>query len=208
VLIGDLEPADLARAIAHLPAAVYKNRNSREPALRASFEQVPAAGAVKEGGFADHNGEIVVRRGDAFEPLTLPATVRARIRGMLQVRDAVREVFRTQLSDAPNEAIVDARRHLNRTYDSFVARFGPLNARENVKAFSDDPDLPLLVSARRFRSGKQSAPPNRHLRTPHAGAIPPGGACRNRVGGAAGLAQRDRRNQLGPHGIAYRQARF
>jgi len=150
VLIGDLEPADLARAIAHLPAAVYKNRNSREPALRASFEQVPAAGAVKEGGFADHNGEIVVRRGDAFEPLTLPATVRARIRGMLQVRDAVREVFRTQLSDAPNEAIVDARRHLNRTYDSFVARFGPLNARENVKAFSDDPDLPLLVSLEDF----------------------------------------------------------
>jgi N12 class adenine-specific DNA methylase len=149
-LIGDLEPADLARAIAHLPAAVYKNRNGREPALRASFEQVPAAGAVKEGGFADHNSEIVVRRGDVFEALALPATVRARIRGMLQVRDAVREVFRTQLSDASGEAIVDARRHLNRTYDSFISRFGPLNARENVKAFSDDPDLPLLVSLEDF----------------------------------------------------------
>jgi hypothetical protein len=149
-LIGDLEPADLARAIAHLPAAVYKIRNSREPALRASFEQVPAAGAVKEGGFADHNGEIVVRRREVFEPLTLPATVRTRIRGMLQVRDAVRGVFRTQLSDASSEAIVDARRLLNRTYDSFVSRFGPLNARENVKAFSDDPDLPLLASLEDF----------------------------------------------------------
>jgi N12 class adenine-specific DNA methylase len=149
-LIGELELADLAKAIAHLPAAVYTNRNSREPTLRASFEQVPAAGAVKEGGFADHNGEIVIRRGDVFEPLALPATVRARIRGMLQVRDAVREVFRTQLSDASDEAIVDARRHLNRTYDLFVSRFGPLNARENAKAFSDDPDLPLLVSLEDF----------------------------------------------------------
>jgi N12 class adenine-specific DNA methylase len=149
-LIGDLEPADLAKAIAHLPAAVNMNRNGREPALRASFEQVPAAGAVKQGGFADHNGQIVARRGDVFEALALPATVRARIRGMLQVRDAVRDVFLTQLSDASGEAIVEARRHLNRTYDSFVSRFGPLNARENVKAFSDDPDLPLLVSLEDF----------------------------------------------------------
>ena len=69
---------------------------------------------------------------------------------MLQVRDAVREVFRTQLSDAPDEAIVEARRHLNRTYDFFTSRFGPLNARENVKAFADDPDLPLLVSLEEF----------------------------------------------------------
>ena len=69
---------------------------------------------------------------------------------MLQVRDAVREVFRTQLSDAPDEAIVEARRHLNRTYDFFVSRFGPLNARENVKAFADDPDLPLLLSLEEF----------------------------------------------------------
>ena len=69
---------------------------------------------------------------------------------MLQVRDAVREVFRTQLSDAPDEAIVEARRHLNRTYDFFTSRFGPLNARENVKAFADDSDLPLLLSLEEF----------------------------------------------------------
>ena len=47
---------------------------------------------------------------------------------MLQVRDAVREVFRTQLAEAPEETITEARRHLNRSYDLFVFRFGPLNA--------------------------------------------------------------------------------
>ena len=100
------------------------------------LSRFPQPAQVKEGGLAERDGQIVVRRGDAFEPLTLPASARARIRGMLQVRDAVREVFRTQLSDAPDEAIVEARRHLNRTYDSFVSRFGPLNARENVKSRS------------------------------------------------------------------------
>jgi N12 class adenine-specific DNA methylase len=149
-LIGNLEPGGLAKAVSFLPAAVYKVRDSHGPVLRGHSDQVPALGEVKEGGLADRDGQIVVRRGNAFEPVTLPASGRARIRGMLQVRDAVREVFRTQLSDAPDEAIVEARRHLNRTYDFFASRFGPLNARENVKAFADDPDLPLLVSLEEF----------------------------------------------------------
>jgi N12 class adenine-specific DNA methylase len=149
-LIGTLEPGDLGKAVSLLPAAVYKNRESQGPVLRAISEQVPAAGAVKEGGLAERDGQIVRRRGDAFEPLTLPATARARIRGLLQVRDAVREVFRTQLSDAPDEAIAEARRRLNRTYDSFTSRFGPLNRRENARAFAGDPDQPLLLSLEEF----------------------------------------------------------
>ena len=106
------------------------------PLMRGQADQVPALGEVKEGGLADRDGRIVVRRGDTFEPLTVSSSVRARIRGMLQVRDAVREVFRTQLADAPDESIVKARRHLNQTYDFFVSRFGPLNGegeRESVR---------------------------------------------------------------------------
>ncbi len=150
-LIGSLEPGDLAKAVSRLPAAVYKVRENHGPVLRGQADQIPALGEVKEGGLADRDGQIVVRRGDAFEPLTLPASVGARIRGMLQVRDAVREVFRTQLADAPDETIVKARRHLNQTYDFFVSRFGPLNARENVKAFADDPDHAPSALARRIQ---------------------------------------------------------
>ena len=94
-LIGNLEPGALEAAVSLLPSAVYKSRDSLAPVLRAISEQVPAAGEVKEGGLAERDGQIFVRRGDVFEPLAVPATVRARIRGMLQVRDTVREVFRT-----------------------------------------------------------------------------------------------------------------
>ena len=153
-LIGNLEPGALERAVSLLPAAVYKNWDSHAHVLGPAPDQVPALGEVKEGGLAERDGQLVVRRGNTFEPVTMPISARARIRGMLQVRDAVRdavrEVFRTQLADAPDQAIVDARRHLNRTYDFFTSRFGPLNARENVKAFADDPDLPLLVSLEEF----------------------------------------------------------
>jgi N12 class adenine-specific DNA methylase len=149
-LIGSFEPSDLAKAVSRLPSGIYKVRASHGPVMRGQADQVPALGEVKEGGLADRDGRIVVRRGDAFEPLIVSSSVGARIRGMLQVRDAVREVFRTQFADAPDESIVKARRHLNQTYDFFVSRFGPLNARENVKAFADDPDLPLLVSLEEF----------------------------------------------------------
>ena len=86
-----------------------------------------------------------------FEPLALPAPVMpAGIRGMLQVRDAVREVFRTQLSDGDDRSIVEARNHLNRIYDFLDSGFGPFNARESVKAFAGDPDHPLLLSFEEF----------------------------------------------------------
>jgi N12 class adenine-specific DNA methylase len=149
-LIGALNATILGEAISRLPGNVYRDRQTPGPVLRTGLEQVPAVGAVKEGGLADRDGQIVVRHGDVFEPLALPASVRARIRGMLQVRDAVREVFRTQLSDADDRNIVEARNHLNRTYDFFVSRFGPLNARENVKTFASDPDHPLLLSLEEF----------------------------------------------------------
>jgi N12 class adenine-specific DNA methylase len=149
-LIGTLKPGDLETAVSLLPTAIYKDRNGRAPLLPSGPEQVPSAGAVKEGALADCDGQIVVRRGGVFEPLTISASVGLRIRGMLQVRDAVRDVFRTQLADAPEGTIADARRHLNRTYDAFVSRFGPLSTRENVKAFAGDPDQPLLLSLEEF----------------------------------------------------------
>ncbi len=88
----------------------------------------------------------MVRNGAEFEPLHLSESVAARVRGMMMVRDAVRLVFQTQLNDEPEASILDARQLLNRSYDSFVRRHGPLSSKENVKAFAGDPDHPLLLS--------------------------------------------------------------
>jgi len=93
---------------------------------------------------------------------------------MLQVRDAVRDVFRTQLSDGDDRNIVEARNHLNRTYDFFVSRYGPLNGRENVKAFAGDPDHPLLLSLEEFNPETKRAIKTPDLQPPHPGALSPG----------------------------------
>src|ERR1019366_1930031 len=105
---------------------------------------------IKDGAYAERNGALVIRNGNGFEPLSLPAPVAARVRGMLVVRDAVRAVFQTQLDDKSEEEITQARRILNRAYDAFAERYGPLSSRDNRRAFASDPDQPLLLSLENY----------------------------------------------------------
>src|SRR5712692_1828876 len=58
---------------------------------------------VKEGALAERNGALVIRNGERFEPANLPASVAARVRGMMGIRDTVRSLFQSQLDDAPEE---------------------------------------------------------------------------------------------------------
>ena len=145
-LIGTVTPEDLDAAVQRLPAGIFRERNTNDIALTAVSEQIPEPGSVKEGGYAERDGKIFVRHGEVLEPANASASATARIRGMIGVRDAVREVFRTQLSDTSDDEIAAARRRLNYTYDSFKSRFGPLNAQQNLRAFAGDPDQPLLQS--------------------------------------------------------------
>jgi len=150
-LLGEVSQANLGQAIASLPAAVYVAREARaveHPAVAPA--EGASLGAVKDGAFAEREGVIVIRSGDRFEPAHLPSSVAARVRGMLAVRDAVRLVFQTQLDDAPEEYITEARKLLGDTYGSFVGRYGPVSSRENVKAFAGDPDQPLLLSLENY----------------------------------------------------------
>ena len=105
---------------------------------------------IKDGAYADRGGKLFIRSGHTFEPTSVSSSAEARIRGMMAVRDAVRNVFQTQLDDAPESVIVEARKDLNRRYDSFVRRFGPLTNKENIRAFAGDPDQPLLLSLENY----------------------------------------------------------
>ena len=146
-LVGELSPESLARAIASLPENIMAGKR------RTSSEQVsePAdVSGVKEGAYALRDGKIFIRSGASFEPVSLGVTTASRVRGMMAVRDAVRMVFQTQLDDAPEERITEARKLLNEIYDNFVWRHGPLSSRDNIKAFADDPDHPLLLSLENY----------------------------------------------------------
>ena len=133
-----------------------------------------AVTGVKDGAFAERDGVIVVRNGDHFEPAPGSSSA-ARVRGMMAVRDAVRLVFQTQLDDAPEDRIIEARQLLNELLRFLCPQgFGPLSSRENVKAFAGDPDQPLLLSLENYDPETEARCQDRHLRAPHAGTLPPG----------------------------------
>ena len=160
-LAGELTAERLKQAVSWLPEGIYVNRaapaeHTRPPPANRDLLDVDAED-VKDGAYAIRDGLLAIRRGAAFETAKVPASVAWRIRGMLAVRDAVRVVFRTQLDDAPQERVAEARRLLNDIYDSFVSRYGPLSSRENVKAFGGDPDQPLLLSLENYNAETKAA---------------------------------------------------
>jgi len=148
-LVGQLDAGVLSAAISHLPVNVYQLRSEPEQ-QSARVSDLEGYSSIKDGGFSERDGKIVVRRSGKFETLELSDSASARVRGMVQIRDAVRDVFQTQLAGATDQSVLDGRLKLNYVYDSFVARFGPLNNRDNAKAFTGDPDGPLLLSLENF----------------------------------------------------------
>jgi len=155
-LVGNLSSALLAQAGRLLPEGAFIPRDEgRSPPAPA--RQAEDSDGLKEGGFALREGKLFIRSGHTFEPAELSASVAERVRGMLSVRDAVRQVFKTQLEDAPEDQIIRARQVLRARYDSFVGGHGPLSSRENIRAFAGDPDLPLLLSLENYNAETKRA---------------------------------------------------
>ena len=140
----------LAEAIALLPKDVFRPGAHRiaPPTTEPSF---PAPEHIKPNAYAMVNEQLAVRDGDTLRLLPgLAAQVARRIRGLLRVREAVRRCLRSQLNGTPDEEVLAAREQLSQTYDSFVARLGPISERANTSAFRGDPDLPLLLSLENY----------------------------------------------------------
>ena len=203
-LAGELSPERLKQASSSLPEGICcpdagpdRARPPREMHRRTPpVDRRP----VKDGAYAIRDGLLAIRRGAVFETAKVPGALAWRIRGMLAVRDAVRVVFRTQLDDAPEERIAEARRLLNDIYDSFVSRHGPLSSRENVKAFAGDPDQPLLLSLETYDPETKRAAKTAIFERRTLERYRPVDACRDGGRSARRFPERDRRDPLAAHG--------
>jgi N12 class adenine-specific DNA methylase len=156
-LDGALTQESLDRAIAVLPFGVYRLRGEQQQVQRVEAADQAQLSTIKDGGYGIVEGNVVVRHGKSVTEAPLSAVQAIRVRGLLLVRDCVREVFRTQLDNAPDEQIVQARAHLNHVYDQFVSRFGAIHTRTNARVMGDDPDYPLLLSLETFDDETQTA---------------------------------------------------
>ena len=73
-------------------------------------------------------------------------TAEGRIKGMIAIRDCVRDLIEYQTEDYSDEALQSQQRKLNRLYDAFIAKYGLLNSRGKNMAFADDSSYCLICS--------------------------------------------------------------
>lgn len=157
-LTGELTQERLQEALKALPEAIYTPRDQgRSPPQPARIVEPESFIGIKDGGYAIVEGQIVRWAGGTFEPVSLSANAAGRVRGMIQIRDAVHEVFKTQLDDKPETQIVAARQQLNHIYNQFVGQHGYISSRDNSRAFTGDPDHALLLSLENYDAEKKTA---------------------------------------------------
>ncbi len=144
-------------AVERLPQNIYQSQSQQvaEPTLD---QAIPAPDYIKPNAYCLYDGMVCMREDTVLRPLSdLPSDMRARIRNLIPVRDAVRECLRAQLDGSGDERVLETRHQFNLAYDRFVGRFGPINTRANQRAFDGDPDLPLLLSLEHYNDETKRA---------------------------------------------------
>jgi len=140
---GEDLAAAMKQAIANLPEDVI-DALPPQPT-----DQATARIASEEVGYRLEGGELQLHG----QPVT-GARV-GQLKAMVRVRDAAREVLRTQAEDEPDASQVQARKKLAAAYDPMARKYGPLNKtvksgaglrRPNLEVFAEDPDVSLLAA--------------------------------------------------------------
>ena len=107
---------------------------------------VPADPTVKNYSYAVINNKVYYRENSRMYEKDYPETKQNRIKGMVEIRDSVRQLIELQVEDSADNEIQLEQDRLNRLYDNFVKKYGRINSRGNNQAFSEDSSYYLLCS--------------------------------------------------------------
>ena len=112
--------------------------------LEEEDNSIPADPTVRNFSYTVLDDKIYFRENSRMSPVEVSATAENRIKGMIGIRDCVRNLIELQTEDYPDSEIKQAQEKLNTLYDSFTKKYGLINSRANTSAFSDDSSYALL----------------------------------------------------------------
>ncbi len=81
-----------------------------------------------------------------MNPVDVSATGQSRIKGLIAIRDSVRQLIEYQTEDFPEGYITAEQQNLNALYDAFTKKYGLINSRANASVFNADSSYCLLAS--------------------------------------------------------------
>lgn len=107
---------------------------------------IPADLNVKNFSYCIVGENIYYRENSKMSLLEIPKIQESRIRGMIGIRDATRELINYQLEEYSDNDISIKQKELNELYDDFTNKYGLINSTANKRAFRDDSSYCLLCS--------------------------------------------------------------
>ena len=107
---------------------------------------IPALPNVRNFSYAVVEGKIYYRENSRMNPVDVSATAESRIKGLIAIRESVRQLIEYQTEDFPEHFITAEQAKLNSLYDEFSGKYGLINSRANTAVFHADSSYCLLAS--------------------------------------------------------------
>ena len=147
----------LAEAVQHIEGQYAEVEVETPDIADAENEKhiLPADPDVKNFSYTVVDGEVYYRENSIMTQVELSDNAKARVTGMVELRQIVNQLIQEQLDDYPDEDIKATQAKLNTAYDAFTAKYGLLNDRKNGRLFEDDSSYYLLCSLENLDENKQ-----------------------------------------------------
>ena len=149
-----IEGADLKEQL----AAAIKNIRFKATAAAAETsedifddENIDIPLNVRNFSYAVIADNVYYRNNSDFEKFEGKKSDIPRIKGMIEIRDCLREVISCQIDNGSDEQLQALQEQLNSLYDSYVEKYGRLNTKQNIAAFKEDSAAPLLTSLEQYK---------------------------------------------------------
>ena len=145
-----MEGADLEL---QLQEAVKHIKGSMAPAVDVETEldempeSIPADPNVRNYSYTVVDDQVYYRVNSLMNQVKMPAATAERVKGMVAIRDTVRELIALQMEEnVTDEEIQKQQEKLNQVYDTYTVKYGVIGSNANKRAFSDDSSYCLLCS--------------------------------------------------------------
>lgn len=109
-------------------------------------ETLPADPSVSNYSYTLENGEIYYRENSIIRRINRSGVAKERIKGLLQIRTALKRVMQLQIEDASDEEVHRAQEQLGNIYDAFTKKYGLINSRQNAQVLDGDSSYFLMCS--------------------------------------------------------------
>lgn len=145
-----IEGADLELQLAEAVKNIHGNMAPAvdvETELDEMPESIPADPNVRNYSYTVVDDQVFYRVNSLMNQVKMPAATAERVKGMVAIRDTVRELIAMQMEESvTDEEIQKQQEKLNQVYDTYTAKYGVIGSNANKRAFSDDSSYCLLCS--------------------------------------------------------------